>query len=398
LFTPLLYQVASSLLNSSDIAYPIRAVFRHSPNVRFRAAEVIGVDLERRIVHTADQPEISYDYLVLASGSRTNFFGVKSVEEVAYGLKDLPEAIALRSRVIRAFESAAAEADPAVRASWLTFVVVGGGPTGVEYAGALSELINRVLKKDYPDLDLTKVRVVLVEALNQVLPAFSSRLSADAARRLRRLGVALRLGTRVLGATGTTVSLSGGENLGCRTLVWCAGVKPSQVASSVSIATTPSHRIRVDEFLRLPEHPEAYAIGDVAAFVQDGRELAMMSPQAMQEGRYVARHMMHSISGESIHPFRYFDKGTMATIGRHAAVAQVGPFSFRGPLGWFVWLFVHLYYIIGYRNRLTVLGSWAWNYFFYDRPIRLYTGASVEPSATVHARAPAPSSETAARR
>src|SRR5262245_60864464 len=248
LFTPLLYQVASSLLNSSDIAYPIRAVFRHSPNVRFRAAEVTGVDLERRVVHAADHSEVPYDYLVVASGSRTNFFGLKTVEDVAYGLKDLPEAISLRSRVIGAFERAVAETDPDTRAGWLTFVVVGGGPTGVEYAGALSELINRVLKKDYPDLDFSLVRVVLVEALNQVLPAFSASLSSDALKRLKRLGVEVRLGIRVLGATGSTVTLSGGENLACRTLVWCAGVKPSQVPASAAVATTPSHRIRVDEF------------------------------------------------------------------------------------------------------------------------------------------------------
>jgi NADH dehydrogenase len=345
LFTPLLYQVASSLLNPSDIAYPVRAVFRRSPGIRFRVAEVTRVDLGQKLVHTADGASHPWDHLVLAAGSRNNFFGLKSVEDSALVLKDLTDAIGLRSHVIRAFEGASRENDPATRTSWLTFVVVGGGPTGVEYAGALSELINRVLRKDYPELDLSGVRVILVEALKQVLPAFSPALSADALKRLRRLRVDVRLDNRVVEASASSVKLSTSETLDCRTLVWCAGVKPSELAAASAVPVTRSGRIHVDQHLRIANNPNAYAIGDLAGFVQDGKELPMMSPQ-----------------------------GTMATIGRHAAVAQVGPLSFKGPLGWFVWLFVHLYYIIGYRNRLEVLLSWGWNYLFYDRPIRLITG------------------------
>lgn len=373
LFTPLLYQVASSLLNPSDIAYPVRAVFRGSPNVRFLVAQVTGVAFEAKVVHLADGGRLPYDHLVVATGSATDFFGMVSVERAAYGLKDLPEAVALRTHVIRAFEGATRETDDAALRAWLTFVVVGGGPTGVEYAGALSELIHRVLVRDYPALDLRAVRVILVEALDHVLPAFLPTLSDDARKRLERLGVEVRLGVRLLDATDGRMALSTGETLAARTLVWAAGVKPAELDTALDAPRTRSRRIAVDAYLRIPDRPGVFAIGDVAGVTQDGRELAMMAPQAMQEGRYVADAIARLERKQPLRPFRYRDMGTMATIGRHAAVAQVGPLSFTGPSGWLVWLFVHLYYIIGYRNRLVVLISWAWNYVFYDRPIRLIT-------------------------
>lgn len=373
LFTPLLYQVASSLLNPSDIAYPVRTVFRRSPNVRFRVAQVTGVAFDAKVVQTADGGRLPYDCLVIATGSATNFFGMRSVERAAHGLKDLPEAVALRTHIIRAFEGATRETDQAAVRAWLTFVVVGGGPTGVEYAGALSELIHRVLVRDYPELDLRAVRVILVEALDRVLPAFLPALSEDARKRLERLGVEIRLGARLLDVTDGRITLSNGETLSAQTLVWAAGVKPSELDTALDVRRTQSQRIAVDPYLRIPDCPGAFAIGDVAGAIQDGRELAMMSPQAMQEGRYVADAIVRLERQRPLRPFRYRDKGIMATIGRHAAVAQVGPHSFKGPIGWFVWLFVHLYYIIGYRNRLVVLISWAWNYVFYDRPIRLIT-------------------------
>lgn len=373
LFTPLLYQVASSLLNPSDIAYPVRAVFRGARNVRFRVAQVTGVEFEAKVVLTADGGRWPYDYLVIATGSATNFFGMTSVERAAHGLKDLPEAVALRTHVIRAFEGATRETAAAARRAWLTFVVVGGGPTGVEYAGALSELIRRVLTRDYPELDLSAVRVILVEALDRVLSGFSQNLSEDARKRLERLGVEVRTGTRVLEALDGLIKVSSGEAIPARTLVWAAGVKPSDLAAALDLPRTGSKRIAVDEFLRIPGYEGAFAIGDAAGAMRDGKELLMMSPQAMQEGRYVADAILRLVNHRPLVPFRYRDKGIMATIGRHAAVAEVGPLKFRGPIGWFVWLFVHLYYIIGYRNRLAVLISWAWNYVFYDRPIRLIT-------------------------
>ncbi|MBI4499849.1 MAG: NAD(P)/FAD-dependent oxidoreductase [Gemmatimonadetes bacterium] len=376
LFTPLLYQVASSLLDPSDIAYPVRAAFRRARNVRFRVGEVTGIDFAHQEVRTADGDALPYDYLVIAAGSTDNFFGLTSVENVALGLKDLPHAVTLRTHVIRAFETAAREIDPAARAAWLTFVVVGAGPTGVEYAGALSELIHRVLARDYPELDLSAVRIILIEAQHQVLPAFPPHLGLDARRRLEKMGVDVRLGVRVLDATERGVRLSSGEEVGCRTLVWAAGVKPETVAPGGVLPRTRSGRMAVDQTLRVPGHPNVFAIGDIAGVVQDGRELAMMSPQAMQEGRYVARAIVKLTRGKPVAAFRYRDKGIMATIGRHAAVAQVGKLSFRGPIGWLVWLVLHLYYITGFRNRLVVFWSWMWNYIFYDRPIRLLTGST----------------------
>lgn len=372
LFTPLLYQVATSLLNPSDIAYPVRSVFRRSPNVRFRLAQVAGVDFGRRQVQVAEG-RIPYDYLVIATGTVTNFFGLESVERVAEGLKDLPEAIALRTHVIRAFENAARETDERARQAWLTFIVVGGGPTGVEYAGALMELIHRVLIRDYREIDLRRVRVILVEALDRVLTGFTPPLSADARRRLELRGVEVKVNTRVLDASPGSVSLSGGEVLHARTLVWAAGVMPGELTAVAGLPVTRSRRIQVDEYLRVPGVEGVFAIGDVAGFVQDGAELSMMSPQAMQEGRHVGDTIIRLVTRRPLRPFRYWDKGTMATIGRHAAVAQIGRVSLTGILGWLGWLALHLYYLIGFRNRIVVLASWGWNYFFYDRPIRLIT-------------------------
>ena len=333
LFTPLLYQVASSLLNPSDIAYPVRAVLRGSPNVRFRVAQVTGVAFEAREAVADGGERIPYDYLVIATGSATNFFGMASVERAAQGLKDLPEAVALRAHVIRAFEGAAGETDPAALRAWLTFVVAGGGPTGVEYAGALSELIHRVLIRDYPELDFRVVRVILVEALDHVLPAFLPALSDDARKRLERLGVELRLGARLLDVTDGLITLSSGDTLAARTLVWAAGVKPSELDSALDVRRTRSRRIAVDEYLRIPDCSGVFAIGDVAGATQDGRELAMMSPQAMQEGRYVADAILRLARGQPLRPFRYRDKGIMATIGRHAAVAQARPALVQGADG-----------------------------------------------------------------
>jgi NADH:ubiquinone reductase (H+-translocating) len=314
LFTPLLYQVASSLLNPSDIAYPVRTVFRCSPNVRFRVAQVTGVAFDAKVVQTADGGRLPYDCLVIATGSATNFFGTRSVERAAHGLKDLPEAVALRTHIIRAFEGATRETDQAAVRAWLTFVVVGGGPTGVEYAGALSELIHRVLVRDYPELDLRAVRVILVEALDRVLPAFLPALSEDARKRLERLGVEIRLGARLLDVTDGRITLSSGETLSAQTLVWAAGVKPSELDTALDVRRTQSQRIAVDPYLRIPDCPGAFAIGDVAGATQDGRELAMMSPQAMQEGRYVADAIVRLERQRPLRPFRYRDKGIMATI------------------------------------------------------------------------------------
>jgi NADH dehydrogenase len=373
LFTPLLYQVASSLLNPSDIAYPVRAVFRGVPNVRFRLGRVASIDLPGHRVVLDDGEAVPYDYVVIAAGSHTNFFGLRAVEATAEGLKDLPEAIRLRSHVISAFEAAARETDPGAREAWLRFIVVGGGPTGVEYAGAVSELIHLVVAREYPELDVRAARVILVEALERVLPAFAPRLGEDAKVRLERLGVDVRLNTRVRDVTDGKVLLSTGEVLPSRTLVWAAGVRASELAAPLGIPLTAQGRIVVDEHLCLPGRRNAFAVGDIASVTQGELELPMIAQPAIQGGAHVARTILRLETNEPLRPFRYRDKGIMATIGRHAAVAQIGKLAFKGVLGWYAWLALHLYFIIGFRNRAAVLLSWAWNYVFYDRPIRLIT-------------------------
>lgn len=370
LFTPLLYQVASSLVNPSDIAYPIRTVFRDAENVTFHLAEVTGIDFDRNVVRTEDGEAIPYDHVVLACGSTTNYFGNRNIQEQALGLKDLPEALELRNHALLAFEHAAIAETPDERQRWLTFVIVGAGPTGVEYAGALSELVRLEMVKDYHGLTAKDVRIILIEGKDRVLPAFDPYLGHDAEKQLKKHGVEVRLGTRVEQVDVHTVRLSGDERIEAGTFVWAAGVEAGPLARTSGIPRTETGRIHVDECLRIAGRENAWAIGDAAGVVDNGEELPMLAPPAMQQGRHVALNVRRVIGGEAPRPFKYTDKGTLATIGRNAAVAQVGKLKVTGFLGWVTWLVVHLYYIIGFRNRLSVLLRWAWNYVFYDRPIR----------------------------
>lgn len=379
LFTPLLYQVASSLLNPSDIARPIRSILGRSRNVRFRRDEVTGVDFARREVQLAGGESLGYDYLVLATGSTTNFFGLASLESTALGLKDLPEALELRNHILRCLESAATERDEMERRRLLTFAVVGGGPTGVEYAGALSELVNHVIPREYPELDLAEVRVVLVEALPAVLGTFPADLGEKARAELVRRGIEVRTSTRVIDARPGCLVLQPGDELQARTVVWAAGVKPSPLAAVIDAPKSRSGRVTVDETLRVPGQERVFVIGDLASVVQDGREVPMLSAPAMQEGRLAAANILRLARGQQALPFRYRDRGSMATIGRNAAVARIGRVSLDGFLGWAAWLVVHLYYIIGFRNRLAVLLGWAWNYLRFDRPVRIITRARERP-------------------
>lgn len=375
LFTPLLYQVASSLLDPSDIAYPIRAVFRRVKNVRFQMATVTELDLQAQLVHTADGATLPYDYAVIATGSVTNYFGMNSIAQIAHELKDIPEALELRNHVLRCFEAAARASDPIARQRWLTFVIVGAGPNGVEYAGALSELIRLVLVRDFPELDMKSVRIVLIEALGQVLPAFSPKLGEYAQQQLVRRGIEVRLNTRVLDVSGDIVHLSSGEALETKTLIWAAGVKASQLATVPPLPRTRTGRIEVDPFLRAKGYENVFVIGDLAAFVQDGRELPMLARPAMQAGAHVAENILRLERHESLIPFRYRDPGIMATIGRNSAVAQFKRIALTGFVGWLAWLLLHLVLLIGFRNRFAVLLNWAWEYIFYDRPVRLIARA-----------------------
>jgi NADH:ubiquinone reductase (H+-translocating) len=373
LFTPLLYQVATSLLNPSDIAYPFRSIFRRSPNVRFRQAGVVGVDLDRKAIRTDDDQEFPFDSLVLATGSENNYFSNEDLAKQTLGMKTLAEALRLRNHVLSCLELASRATSAGERRAWLTFVVAGGGPTGVEYAGALAELLSMVLGRDYPELAPELAKIVLVEGQDRLLGAFHRRLGDYALRTLRRKGIDVRTSILVEKATDRIVVLSDGEQIPTRTIVWSAGVRPTDPFGQEGLERSRSRRLRVDDRLRLLGQQQVYVIGDAASVAENSGELPMLSPPAMQAGRFVARAIVRAANGDDGDgtPFRYVDKGTMATIGRRAAVADVHGLKLKGTIGWLSWLVVHIYYLIGFRNRAIVLASWGWDYLRRDRPIRL---------------------------
>jgi NADH dehydrogenase len=369
LFQPLLYQVASGLLDPSAIASPVRTIVRGSRNTNVLRAEVTGVDLARRRV-TTSAATLEYDYLVIATGSVTDYFGSENARQKSTGLKDLSEALSLRSRLLGCFERATLIADADARRRLLTFAIVGAGPTGVEYSGALGELIKHVLPKDYRRINFAEVSVVLIEAGDRVLATFAPRLSRLAAHTLEQKGVRILLGKSVRSMDDDGLVLDGGERVETNTVVWTAGVRATTPLDMRSDALARSGRVKVTPTLNITEHPEVFVIGDAAAIEQRGAVLPM------QGGKYVGEVIAARLSGESSPSFRYRDKGTMATIGRGAAVAQIGPIRINGLIGWFIWIFIHLLYLVGFRNRALALWSWAWNYVFWDRPVRLIINAS----------------------
>lgn len=375
LFQPLLYQVATAGLEQESIAYPLRALVRNWYNLQFQMREVTGLDLAAKRVLT-DKGAVAYDYLILAGGSVTNFFGNSGVARHAFDLKRLADAERLRNTILTAFELAVQEADPQRRRELLTFVVVGGGPTGVEFAGALAELIRYVFRKDYPGLNLSECRVLLLEAAPTLLGAMPERLQRYAEKRLRQMGVEVRCNTLVADATEGAVRLGSGELIASRTLFWSAGVKAAPLADLLPGKKGPGGRVVVTPDLTLPGHDEVFVVGDMACALHDGKPLPMMAPVAMQQGRYAARSIMLLEQGLSPEPFQYVDKGSMATIGRSTAVAVTRGLSFSGFAAWLVWLLLHLYYLIGFRNRVVVLLNWAWYYWFHERQVRLITADS----------------------
>ena len=373
-FQPLLYQVATAGLGADDIASSVRSIFQRAPNVDFRLGEVTGVDVDGRQLLVAGEPPLPYDHLVLAAGATTNTFGVDGVAAHAHSLKTLGEALALRNQVFRLFEQAHVEPS-LIDAGALTFVIIGGGPTGVELAGAFAELIHRVLRKDFHGHETTHARVVLLEATDHLLGAFSPPSRRYAADRLRQMGVEVRVGAQVERVTADGVHLRDGEVLRTRTAIWVAGVRATAVSPGLPLH--PSGRVVVDGDLSVPGHPEISVVGDVAAATApDGRLYPQLAPVAMQQGRHAAHQIVRRLQGRPTRPFRYVDKGTMATIGRSTAVAEL-PFRirFRGFPAWVCWLGLHLIYLIGFRNRLNVLVNWAWNYVTWDRGARLIVAA-----------------------
>ena len=377
LFTPLLYQVAVALLNPADIAYPFRSVLRSAKNVRFHQATVASVDLERRLLRTGAGRDLPYDYLVLATGSKSDYFGNAALVETTLGMKTLPQAQRLRNHVLACLEHAAQATEATERRSYLTFVVVGGGPTGVEYAGALGEL-RKLVHREYPEFPASEFRIVVVEGADRLLPAFPEKLGRYAQKILARRGVEARTGALMTAAGPEAISLSNGEEIAARTVVWSAGVRASNPQGTDELAQGRAHRLQVDDRLHPAGHPEVFAIGDLASLVSG--ELPMLSAPAMQQGRYAARSIAADVRGKpGPRPFRYKDKGTMAVIGRNAAVADVFGLRLTGFLGWIAWLAVHLYYVVGFRNRAAVFFHWGWDYVRRDRPTRMIT--TVEPDA-----------------
>ncbi|MCS6881604.1 MAG: NAD(P)/FAD-dependent oxidoreductase [Oscillochloridaceae bacterium] len=382
-FWPLLYQVATAGLEPESVAHPVRAILRRYSNVSFMMAEVLGVDFEQQVVMTATA-HLPYDYLILAAGSENNYFGNEALAAHTYGLKDLEDAELLRNAVLANFEYAVSEADRAQRRKLKTLVVVGGGPTGVELAGAFVELINHVLLHDYPMLDISEARVVLVEAGPTVLAAFPPQLQREAIRRLEAMGVEVRLQSPVASVDRGTVTFADGSQIEAGVVVWAAGVRAASLADRLGIAQARGGRIPVEPTLNLPGRPEVFVIGDMAYLESPPRRgrpptpYPMVAPVAIQMAERAAHNILARIRRRPMKPFRYFDKGNMATIGRRVAVLDAFGIRLSGYLAWAGWLVVHLMSLVGFRNRIVVFLNWAYSYFTYDRGLRLITGPKPE--------------------
>ena len=380
LFQPLLYQVATAGLSPAEIAAPTRSIVSSQENVTVLLAEVRGFDLTAKTVLLLDG-ELTYDFLIVAAGAETNYFGHVDWERHAPGLKTLEDAVEIRRRVLLAFERAEREKDLEQRARLLTFVVIGGGPTGVELAGALSELARFVLADDFRSIKPKEAHVVLVEAGPRVLPSFPTSLSESALEQLGELEVEVRTGTRVTRIDDQGVSLDT-ERIEAATVVWGAGVAATPLARALGVPLDREGRVIVESDVSLAGHPECFVIGDMARFTQDGAALPGVSPVAMQEGRAAARAIRSTLAGKPRALFRYVDKGSMATIGRSRAVAVAGRAEASGLLAWLAWLVVHIWYLIGFRSRTVVMLTWAWSYFTYGRGARLIVGHGWTPHAS----------------
>ena len=388
LFQPLLYQVATGGLSPGQITSALRWVLRRQRNARVWLAEAKEIDADHRRVILADGM-VSYDSLIVATGASHHYFGHDEWELHAPGLKTIEDATEIRGRLLRAFEAAEREPDPVRQREWLTFVVVGAGPTGVELAGALAELANHTLKKDFRAIDPAAARILLLEGADRVLPVYPAGLSLKGARSLARLGVSVRTATVVTDISGTTVRVRSGdtaEEIHARTVLWAAGVSASPMGRAIATATGARldrvGRVLVEPDLTVPGHPEIFVIGDLANFShQTGQPLPGVAPVAMAQGSYVARLIRRRLAGKESKAFRYFEKGQLATIGRAAAVADFGRFRFSGYPAWLLWLFVHLMYLVEFENRVLVLVQWAWSYVTHNRGTRIIAGRPAAPQS-----------------
>src|SRR5438132_2954604 len=381
-FLPLLYQVATAGLEPQEIAYPARSILRRLPSAEFRLAHVVGGDPVGRTLLTAGGDRLAYDYLIVATGGAAEDFGVPGARDAAFRLYHLEDARLLRNHVLRAFEQAEALEDAAARAPLLTFVIVGGGPTGVEMAGALAEFRRHVVPRDYRHFHPGAVRIVLLEAGPELLPPFTLRLRERARRDLVERDVEVRSGAKVTRITEDCVELASGETIAARTTIWAAGIRAAAVSTYLGLPTGRSGRVRVDPTLHVPGYAHVFAAGDVA-LVDGAERLPQVAQVAIQQGEHAADNVLRSLRGEPPLPFRYRDKGSMATIGRSRAVAMIGRVQVAGRLAWLLWLAVHLVMLIGFRNRLVVLVNWAWNYLTYDFGLRAIIGPEPETSGRI---------------
>ena len=383
LFQPLLYQVATATLSAGDVASPIRWILRHAPNIRVLLGEVGHVDVEKRQLRLTDGDSIDYDYLILAPGARHAYFDHPEWERHAQGLKTLEDALDMRRRMLLAFERAEREVDDRRRGELLTFVFVGGGPTGVELAGTLAEIARRTLRDEYRVIDTARARIVVIEAGPTILPSFPDRLRRAARRSLEQLHIEVHEGTKVVGIDdrGVLVARAGGppEHIAAGTVVWAAGVAASPLLRTLGVPLDRAGRVVVERDLSVPGRPEIFVVGDGAAFEQDGAQLPGVAQTAMQGAKRAASNILRQLAGQPTQPFVYRNFGNMAIVGRMAAIADLGWGRFSGPLAWFAWLFLHIVMLIGFRNRLVVLLQWAGAYLTFQRSIRLITYEDRDP-------------------
>ncbi|REK19731.1 MAG: NAD(P)/FAD-dependent oxidoreductase [Actinobacteria bacterium] len=369
LFQPLLYQVASAALNPSDIAYPIRSVFRGQANVRqILLGDVVGIDLEQRKISLNDGSRVSFDYLIVATGATHSYFGNEQFEEHAPGLKTIEDALYIRRRILSVFEKA--EKNPEAAEELLTFVVVGAGPTGVEMAGAITEIAIHSMEHEFKNIDPKSARVILVEGAPYVLPVYPESLSEKAKAQLESLGVEVITDSLVEVIDDTGVTLKDGTRIESETVLWAAGVKASPLGQALGVELDKTGRVIVEDDLSVPGHRNVFVLGDLAKL----DDVPGVAPAAMQMGRHAAKLIRSDLNGKPRKPFRYKDKGSLATIGRARGVADFGTIKFSGFLAWFSWLAIHIWYLIGFRNKLVVLISWAWAYISFRRGARIITG------------------------
>ena len=370
LFQPLLYQVATAALSAPEVAVPIRKILRRQENATVLLGEGHEVDVDARRVRLRDGASLDYDFLIVATGATHAYFGHDEWAEHAPGLKGIGDALEIRQRILCAFESAERESDAEARRRWLTFVIVGAGPTGVELAGALREIAQKTLARDFRNFDPRDTRVLLLDAVDRVLPAFPEELSHEAERLLADRGVEVRTRRKVTAIDELGVTADN-ERIEARTVLWAAGVRASSIGASLGAPLDRAGRVEVNDDLTVPGHPEVFVVGDLAAVRHDSGWVPGLAPAAIQEGRHAAANVVRTIENQPLRAFRYRDKGLLATIGRAAAVVQIGRFRSAGFFAWLLWLFVHVLWLIGFRNRVVVLFEWAWAYFTYQRSARL---------------------------